>query len=190
MQLNPPDRVGPESTPDARPVSYWDGRGLALGDSEHQRVAPGHVAGWVGEYLPPLAEGEVEIVMIGLHSTMGDVVSVRVLRDGSKIRYRIVDEDELGWFGGETRYQFEPHESLQPLTFREVSDLLWSIRVPEWGHLFEQQWVSEGESGDYELEQRKNDFFVLASDFYDGLQEWLDARFELWKGHRIDGTKR
>jgi len=62
--------------------------------SEEERTAIGHIHPRFmgGEYLPDQDEGEVEIARIEIDSTTSDVTSVYARRDGSTIRYRVVDE--------------------------------------------------------------------------------------------------
>ena len=106
---------------------------------------------------------------------MGDVISIRARKEGDTIHYRVVDEyqDECGPF-----YELEPTTSSRPLTLAEVKDLLWSIEVESYGHLFMQGWREQldGDIADYE-----NDFYFIRSEFYDGLQAWLEESFEEWK---------
>lgn len=176
-------KIGPDSPDDARPATYWDGRGLVQGSASAQRVDPAVPWGAAGEALPALDEGEVEIVMIGMRSVMGDVVSVRALREGDKIRYRVVDEYEECDEEGKVipRYNCEPEESSAPLTLEEVKSLLWSIHVEGYGQIFEQAWREQmdGHIDDYE-----NDFYFMESDFYSRLQEWLERQFKRWKGEQ------
>jgi hypothetical protein len=131
----------------------------------------------VGEYLPALEDGEVEIVMIGFRSVMGDVTSVRAKKAGNGILYNVVDENF-----GEIGYKFEPHESSHPLTFGQITDLLWSIEAADYGPIFLKDW--EGGCDD-DFEDYEQDAYLLSSDFYDGLQEWLDQRFDEWKKQKI-----
>jgi hypothetical protein len=66
------------------------------GLDEPDRTAWGRQGPWCmgGEYLPELFEGEVEIARISMKSTTSDQISVRALREGDQIRYRIVGEYE------------------------------------------------------------------------------------------------
>jgi len=174
------------SPANAHPVTYWDGRGLFKGDASCQRVSPAVVQGLVGEYLPALEDGEVEIVMIGFQSAMGDVTSVRAKKAGHVILYSVVDEyDSEG--EGKTGYKFEPHESSHPLTFGQITDLLWSIEIADYGPIFLKAW--EGGCGD-DIEDYEQDAYVLSSDFYEGLQGWVDQRFDEWKKQKIQERRR
>ena len=159
---------------DARPETYWDGRGLFQGDAGFQRAQPAIPAGLVGEHLPKLEGGEVEIALITMRSTMGDVISIRARQDGEVIRYIVVDEyeDERQ---GEPGYEFEPEQSSEPLTFRELTDLIWSFNQSEFGNLFEAHWSQDLDVNSFDDEP--NDFFFLSSEFYSGLQDWLEGKF-------------
>ena len=117
-------KKSPDHTPDPRPDSYWNGRGTFKGDARFQRVSPATPFGLVGECLPDLREKEVEIVMIGMRSAMGDVISVRARREGDNILYRVVDEYGDPDF---SNYDGYPEESRLPLTQKEMQDFLWSI---------------------------------------------------------------
>ena len=165
---------------EAAPDTY-DCGGTEKGDAEYQRVSPAMPEGLVGEYLPDLDDGEVEIVMIGLNSAMGDVISVRVSLEDGLYHYTIVNE-----YDGD--YEYKPATSSTPLTFRGVTELLWSITIEEWGRLFEQQWIDDLEYAGQRVDRISNDFYELESDFYFGLQEWLDWRFEQWAAEKRDAT--
>lgn len=160
-----------------RPETYWDGGATVQGDATFGRVAAATPAGG-GEYLPPLEPDEVEIVLIGMETVNGDAISIRARRDGDRIVYRVVDEQELGYGAdGPTEYIFQPTESKKPLTFKEVTDLLWSLESPGW-RLFESQWEQDALSGN--LSDEIDGFFSLSSDFYDGLDQWLAERYRVW----------
>ena len=150
-----------------RPPSYWGGEGqLRLGA------------------LPEFLEGEVEIAGIRLNSVMGDLMSVRARPDGDKIRYRVVGEyhecDENGELINE--FTWLPEESSLPLTIDEVKKLLWSIESDGYGKIFTKAWE---EQLDGPIEDYENDFFYLLSDFYHGLQGWLEEQFVEWKRRKI-----
>ena len=152
-----------------RPPTYWDGEGqLRMGA------------------LPEFLDGEVEIVSIRLNSVMGDLKSVRARRDGDVIRYRVVDEYQECAEDGEliNDYTWRPEESSLPLTIDEVKDLLWSIEADGYGQIFTKAWE---EQLDGPIEDYENDFYYLLSDFYHGLQGWLEERFDEWKRRKIAG---
>lgn len=164
-----------------RPDTYWDGRGTVQGYATLGRVAAAVPTGG-GEYLPPLEPGEVEIVLIGIETVNGDATSVRATRDGGWIIYRVVDEQELGYGAdGPTEFSFQPTESDKPLTFRELTDLLWSLEQSG-RRMFVSQWEQDAASGN--LPDEIDGFFSLSSDFYDGLSDWLAERYRAWRKDR------
>ena len=71
------------------------------------------------------------------------------------------------------------------MTVDEIKQLLWSIEADGWGQIFTKAWEEQlyGPIEDYE-----NDFYYLLSDFYHGLQRWLEERFEEWKRRKIAET--
>jgi len=75
----------------------------------------GAVHPWLmgGEYLPKLAEGEVEIARISLKSTTADQISVRARQVQGRIYYAVVDEYEMSY-----RLLFD--ESGSPLSLGEL----------------------------------------------------------------------
>ena len=142
--------------PDARPSSYFRDGDRVPGDGPIQRVDSA-VPGFHAETLPALDQEEVEIVMIGMASTLGDVISVRAKKDGGRITYSVVDEydnEEYGYYCG-------PESSSLPLTFNGITDLLWSIENID-GHLL--------------TRDHSPCFWSVRSQFYDGLEDWL-----MWK---------
>jgi len=76
-----------------------------------------HPAMMGGEYLPALAEGEVEIARIGLDSTTGDQISIRAQQEDSTIRYRAADEYE-------STFLLSIETSEVPLTLGELIRLI------------------------------------------------------------------
>jgi len=76
-----------------------------------------HPAMMGGEYLPALAEGEVEIARISLASTTGDQISVRAQREDGTIRYRVADEYE-------STFQLSIETSEAPLTLGQLIRLI------------------------------------------------------------------
>jgi hypothetical protein len=97
----------------------------ALSESEREAMARIHPAFMGGEYLPDLADKEVEIARITIASTTQDVTSVFARRQKNRICYRIVDE-----YGGETLSGRWKRTSTQPLTLRQLESFFnagWSI---------------------------------------------------------------
>jgi hypothetical protein len=115
-----------------------------------------------------------------MQSLMGDVISVRARKIDGLIHYRVDDESEIGYASGEpTPYSFRPETSTEPLTYEELVGLLWSLESGG-RRIFAGAW---DEGGDLPLE--RNGFFTLSSDFYEGLNEWLDKRYKEWR-HESD----
>lgn len=148
--------------PNERPETYFEGGGKVNNGPHASRVPSAFPGLSFGEFTPEFSENEVEIVHISMNSTMGDTISVRAQYESDKIIYDVCDEYESG-------FDFEPSESTQPLTFKEMTDFLWSITYGMNQPLFRTQWE--------EIQYEDNEFFSLDSDFYPGLQEWLDTKF-------------
>lgn len=174
-----PQTVKYTDPPRSRPDTYWNGGGNNTGSPATQRVSPATPMGLVGEYLPELEPGEVEIAMIGMHSSMGDVISVRAKQCGDKIEYRVVDEIQIGHGLDEpTIYEFAPRTSEAPLTYEELTDLLLHLRT-DGRSIFRSQWDADAESRGWADE--RDGFFTLQSDFYEGLNDWLDKQYKEWR---------
>jgi len=191
-----PEDFCPETEDDRHPETYWDGDGLGVqGD------------------LPGLLDGDVEIANILMYSTMGDVISIRAQRYGDKIRYYAVDEYDDGDSievvaeDGEidersvpllneeglvvSKYECSPSESSVPLTLGEMKEFLDAFSGDDYGRVFETAWGEQfscdpDEDFKEALKNYHNDFFSIYSDFYSGLEEWLEEKFEKWKREQID----
>ena len=70
-----------------------------------------------GEYLPELAENEIEIARIVCASVMQDVTSVRARRSGKRITYRVMDEHD-------GKFTVDRSWSRRPLTLGELVRLI------------------------------------------------------------------
>jgi hypothetical protein len=153
-----------------RPDTYWDGggegnfvEGYTRGIGSTPFAAP--------EALPEMEEGEIEIVLIKMRSTLGDMLSLRARRTEGGIVYRMVDEYDL------SRELPSPHND-QPLTFGELTDMLKSFRMSDRdGLFFPSGWSNVMESLDRE---DTCEFYQIESDFYDGLHDWYLEQFEQW----------
>lgn len=77
-----------------------------------------------GEFLPDLAEREVEIARIEMASVTGDVISVRARRTRTRIAYRAVDE-----YGGS--FSTSPKASKRPLDLGRLLTLIDSLGSDE-----------------------------------------------------------
>jgi hypothetical protein len=157
-----------------RPDSYWDGGGegnFVEGYTRGIGMAPGASP----EVLPGMADGEVEIVLIRMRSVLGDLMSLRVRREDGRLCYRMVDEYE--WSCDMPSPQCE-----QPLTFGELVGMLKNFRMSEHdGLFFPSGWDNCMES--FDLIGGWDgvcEFYVVESDFYDGLQDWYLEQFEQW----------
>ena len=159
---------------DARPDTYWDGHGLIKGDHTWTRGEAPIFLGVVGEYLPSLEDGEVEIVLIKLQSTTGDLCSLRARRDGKGITYRMVDEYEQ-------EVVLDPPQSTQPLSLAELANLLWSFSWDD-EPFIRGTWEQDLDQGT-EMEEIRR-FMSLESEFYNNIQAWYDGRFDDWRAHR------
>ncbi len=131
-----------------------------------------------GEYLPSLAEGEVEIARISLASGTYDQHSIRALQDGTVIRLSVVDEYE-------TEYELAFREALQPLSFAELIRLIDGSRNPDDhvdGGLVQAPWNSRySEDGDSEGAVA---FVSLESAFYPDLKSYYETLAERWQAER------
>jgi hypothetical protein len=95
-----------------------------LDESTRTLIGGFHPAFMGGEYLPKLAEEEIEIARVVLASTTQDVISIRAQRRGKRIYYRVVDEYE-------TDYKLKPGWSLKPLTLRQLISLIDGAEADE-----------------------------------------------------------
>lgn len=126
-----------------------------------------------GEYLPKFKKGEVEIACVQLHSTTGDVISVRARQAGKKIAYRIVDEYQA-------EFTITPQKSDLPLTLRELIALLdtadaggtkgFTNSCRDW-------FLEEDEEAD--LEELAG-FVTVSSEFYPQLRRWYEKEAQEW----------
>ena len=158
-----------------RPSTYWDGGGEGNPLKGYTRGLAGTPVGIVPEALPAHEDGEVEIALIKMRSTTGDLLSLRARRTDAGIMYRMVDEYE--WSCDMPSPQCE-----QPLTFGELVGMLKNFRMSEHDELFfPSGWDNCMESFDYLGGwDGVRDFYVIESDFYDGLQDWYLEQFEQW----------
>lgn len=123
-----------------------------------------------GEFLPPYAEGEVEIASVSLRSTTADQVSVRARMAGGRILYRVVDEYEGEYIADD----WEPRSSCRPLTLGQLIGLIdAAYDVFEIAHT-----NMEGGADRESMEE----FVTVSSAFYPQLElhyaEMLDAFLE------------
>lgn len=114
-----------------------------------------------GEYLPTVAQREIEIARVRLASTTFDVTSLYARPGASRIRYRVVDE-----YDGETLSGPTERTSVRPLTLGAMVDYF----LGAWD-LFD---VLEGNYND-DVEAMLA-FFVGESEFYPAFDAELRAR--------------
>jgi len=114
-----------------------------------------------GEYLPTVAQREIEIARVRLASTTFDVTSLYARPGASRIRYRVVDE-----YDGETLSGPTERTSVRPLTLGAMVDFF----LGAW-NLFD---VLEGNYDD-DLNAMLA-FFDGESEFYPAFDATLRAR--------------
>lgn len=150
----------------------------SLGDQARAAWGRVHPTSMGGEYLPDLEMGEVEIARLELQSTTADVISVRAHRDGSGIRYQIVDEYN------DLEYVFSPERSQAPLTLGELVALLDHACVPGQNETMEAYGLVQG-FWEWNFEpggspENAVNFVTVSSPFYPALAEYYRARADEW----------
>jgi hypothetical protein len=129
-----------------------------------------------GEYLPELEEADVIIASINLKSTMSDVIVVIARLTDKGIEYRVEDEYMDSYFEGEDHFKVQPKCSKEPLTFKELLDLI--DNAEEDGGLVEYAKNCNYNLGD-DLEDIY-DFGTAESGFYPQLEGWYDEVNKEW----------
>ena len=131
-----------------------------------------------GEYLPKLEDADVIIASINLESTTSDVIVVIARLTDRGIEYRVEDEYLDSYPEGREHFKVQPKFSKEPLSFKELIDLIDSAE--ENGGLVEsaKNCNYEAEIG-YELED-VYDFGTAKSAFYPQLEDWYDEVNEEW----------
>ena len=141
----------------------------SLTESERQAIGQLHPAFMGGEYLPDLAEHEVEVARITIASTTQDVTSVLARRGKRRIYYRVVDE-----YGGETLSGKSTRTSTRPLTRGALEKFFngaWSI--------FDVLEANFSDAG-YNLEQMLRFVVGIDSQFYPQLGRLYRRRIQAW----------
>jgi hypothetical protein len=144
----------------------------ALDDDERRAFGGIHPRFMGGEYLPDLAENEVEIARITIQSTLQDVTSVFARRGKRRIHYRVVDEYE-----GETLCGKAERTSTRPLTLGELEKFfngVWSIF-----EILEMNFADDG----YDPDGIRS-FASVTSQFYPQIGELYRQRIEAWTAER------
>ena len=118
-----------------------------------------HPAFMGGQYLPDLAENELEIARLMIRSVTYDITTIYARFDNGKIHYRMADEYE-----GETLVEPSSLVSDKPLSLGEMRDFFLTsyslIECLEWN-----DFLWEGNKSE------ALDFFEASSDFYPGFHE-------------------
>jgi hypothetical protein len=139
----------------------------SLTESERQAIGQLHPAFMGGEYLPDLAEQEVEVARITIASTTQDVTSVFARRGKRRIYYRVVDE-----YGGETLSGKNTRTATRPLTLGALERFFtgaWSI--------FDVLQANFSDAG-YNLEQMLRFVVGIDSQFYPQLGRLYRRRIQ------------
>jgi hypothetical protein len=145
----------------------------SLTESERQAIGRLDPAFMGGEYLPDIAQHEVEIARITIASITQDVTSVLARRGKRRIYYRVVDE-----YQGDTLAGRRTRTSNRPLTLGQLETFLngaWSI--------FD---VLAMNFRDRETDMSKLLAFVVGieSQFYPQLGRLYRRRIQAWAGQR------
>ena len=140
-----------------------------LPDADRRVIGRLHPAFMGGEYLPDMAEREVEIVRITIASVTQDVTSVYAKRGKNRIYYRVVDE-----YDGDTLSEKRTRVSMRPLSLGELEVFFsgaWSI--------FDVLAMNFGGDGH---DMAKMQAFVgsVESQFYPQIGMLYRARIEAW----------
>ncbi len=135
-----------------------------LDDDLRTLIGRSHPRFMGGEYLPPLADDEIEIARIVCASIMQDVTSIRARRRSSRIHYRVVDEYE-------NQFATSRAWSLKPLTMRELVSLINSSGIDD--GLMDHGLVYSIIDATDEPESVR-DFITVASSFYPELEAYFE----------------
>jgi hypothetical protein len=153
---------------DVPPAMFAD----TLGPSLREHLGRIHPALMGGEYLPRLRPGEVEIARIVLQSVTLDVISVRARPVGTRIAYRVVDEQ-----AGACRYECRPRTSARPLTLQGLIQLLDTCRQCSDDEVFAVGLLEAFWRGcELETPEEATAFAVPESSFYQDLDAWYSHR--------------
>jgi len=138
-------------------------------DADRRAIGRLHPAFMGGEYLPDMAEREVEIVRITIASVTQDVTSVYAKRGKNRIYYRVVDE-----YDGDTLSEKRTRVSTRPLSLGELEVFFsgaWSI--------FDVLAMNFGVDG-YDMAQMQAFVCSVESQFYPQIEMLYRARIGAW----------
>ena len=133
-----------------------------------------------GEFLPELGENDVIIASINLKSTTADVIAVIARLTNKGIEYRIEDEYMESYPEGEEHYKVQPNFSKEPLSFKELINLIDNAR--EGGGLIDaaKNYYPEEPEEYYDFATAESAFYPQLEDWYDeSNDEWLEEKLEL-----------
>ncbi len=133
-----------------------------------------------GEFLPELEENDVIIASINLKSTTSDVIAVIARLTNKGIEYRVEDEYMDSYPEGEEHYKVQPNFSKEPLSFKELINLIDHAR--EGGGLIDcaKNYYPEEPEEHYDFATAESAFYPQLRDWYDeSNNEWLEEKLEL-----------
>ena len=133
-----------------------------------------------GEFLPELGENDVIIASINLKSTTSDVIAVIARLTDKGIEYRVEDEYMDSYPEGEEHYKVQPNFSKEPLSFKELINLIDNAR--EGGGLIDcaKNFYPEEPEEYYDFATAESAFYPQLEDWYDeSNDEWLEEKLEL-----------
>ena len=132
-----------------------------------------------GEFLPELGENDVIIASINLKSTTSDVIAVIARLTDKGIEYRVEDEYMDSYPEGEEHYKVQPNFSKEPLSFRELINLIDNAR--EGGGL-----IDCAKNFYPEEPEEYYDFATAESAFYPQLRGWYDEANNEWLENKLE----
>ena len=140
-----------------------------------------------GEFLPELGENDVIIASINLKSTTSDVIAVIARLTNKGIEYRIEDEYMDSYPEGEEHYKVQPNFSKEPLSFKELINLIDNAR--EGGGLIDsaKNFYPEEPEEYYDFATAESAFYSQLRGWYDeSNNEWLEEKLELKRQKKIE----
>jgi hypothetical protein len=132
-----------------------------------------------GEFLSELGENDVIIASINLKSTTSDVIAVIARLTDKGIEYRIEDEYMNIYPEGEEHYKVQPKFSKEPLSFKELINLIDNAR--EGGGL-----IDCAKNFYPEEPEEYYDFATAESAFYPQLRGWCDESNNEWLENKLE----
>lgn len=144
-----------------------------------------HPAFMGGEYLPDLAQEEVEIARIELESVTADVISLRARQESGQIHYRLVDEYD-------TQFTVHPEHTDVPLTLREVIAMLETAASNDYVPDDDTTFIDAMRNHQLDaMEPREAVKFIsVSSRVYSGLKSYFDAQAKQWEKRMSKPTRR